>query len=100
MTNGFFSLQTPRDLFEKLKREYGRLVSRPTDSDVAWNLFVTADHLIDWLHPTSPDERTKIRRQTVIGRVCAPLRNTAKHFNSDPDRHASATHTDTVAGAF
>jgi hypothetical protein len=49
MDDGFFTLQTAHDLFAKLQREFDRLSARPTDIDVAWNFFVTADHLVDWV---------------------------------------------------
>jgi hypothetical protein len=46
---GFSTLTTPKELLRKLEREYARLQADPTDVDCAWNFFVTAEHLPDWV---------------------------------------------------
>jgi len=48
---GMFELRAPKDLRAKLRREYERLKSDPNDPDTAWNFFVTAEHMLDWLFP-------------------------------------------------
>ena len=45
MTEGFFDLKTPEDLLKKLEREYERLQQHPHDVDMAFNFFVTAEHI-------------------------------------------------------
>jgi hypothetical protein len=82
--HGFFGLRTPQDLLKKLEREYGRLVAAPFDSDAAWNFFVTANHLVDWIWPSaSAKQQAQERRADAIPRICEHLANGAKHFSLD-----------------
>jgi hypothetical protein len=96
MTNGlvgFFHLQSPEDLFMKLQRDFRRLRSNPADSDAAFDFFVTATHIPEWLRraqrlhkpPTSPRERALLA-------ICAHLGNGAKHFVVN--RHDAVQHGD------
>jgi len=48
---GLFQLQTARDLLAKLGHDYERLRNSPNDAYVAFDFFVTAEHILDWLHP-------------------------------------------------
>jgi hypothetical protein len=57
----FYDLKTPRDLLRKLEREHDRWKADPLNVDLAWNFFVTAEHLPDWIYyqdmPTSGTKR-------------------------------------------
>jgi hypothetical protein len=52
--HGFFELTTPHHLLQKLTREYEEWKKDPLNVDRAWNFFVTAEHLPDWLAQTDP----------------------------------------------
>ena len=45
MSHWYF--ETATDLLAKLARELGRMSESPADADVAFNFFVTAEHLLD-----------------------------------------------------
>lgn len=45
-----FSLDTSTDLL-KLKHDYERIKMDPTDQYVAFDFFITAEHIIDWVLP-------------------------------------------------
>ena len=47
---GFFEMTTPAHLLQKLEREYeGMEAGTAPTPDRAWNFFITAEHLPDWL---------------------------------------------------
>lgn len=92
---GFFDLMTPQDLLQKLEREYVRWTADPVNVDLAWNFFVTAEHLPDWIYhqemPTSgkvrPDllglqhgEPRDFRLSQALTRLCSHLASGGKHF--------------------
>ncbi len=85
MTEGFFDLKTPEDLLKKLEREYERLQQHPHDVDMAFNFFVTAEHIPDWLNDIA------IKKQHSLLRICSHLANGAKHF--EPTRHSAVSST-------
>lgn len=80
MQSGFFDLITPEDLFKKLKKEYEQFMQRPYDACAAYNFFVTAEHLPDWLH-------SKGIKNQILPRICSELANGAKHFGLKPFKH-------------
>ena len=82
---GFFDLTTPLHLLQKLEREYEAWKTDPLNVDRAWNFFVMAEHLPDWLGQTGPKalgghKITKFKRDRALTRICAHLANGAKHF--------------------
>jgi hypothetical protein len=91
-TEGFFTLQTLKHLLGKIEREYDRWKAEPMNVDFAWNFFVTAEHLPDWLARTDP---LALKGYTIeafkqsgsLTHVCSHLANGAKHFR--PTRHTA-----------
>ena len=84
-TTGFFALREPLDLLEKLRYDYRRLEREPTDSYAAFDFFVTASHMHEWLQrsgvswekPTAP--HTLAAYQAAY-HLCGEIGNGAKHF--------------------
>jgi hypothetical protein len=104
----FFDLKTPGDLLRKLEREYDRWNADPLNVDLAWNFFVTAEHLPDWIYyqdmpisgkprPDLLDGKTlydfKMDRAHPELRVCSHLANGAKHFHLGNTNLTSVTGT-------
>ncbi len=80
--HGFFQLEDARDLIIKLENDYSRLRDNPIDSFAAFDFFVTATHIPEWLRPLGlewqrPAEGTQER---AITDTCGHLGNGAKHF--------------------
>ena len=50
---GFYSLETPDDLFQKLRHDFERIKSNPMDVYAAFDFVVSADHMVDWVYPDS-----------------------------------------------
>jgi hypothetical protein len=95
---GFFDLQTPEHLLRKLEREHERWKADPLNADMAWNFFVTAEHLPDWLARTGPKllggfSIENFRRNQPLMRVCSHLASGGKHFRANPKRHMSVKGT-------
>jgi hypothetical protein len=86
-TEGFFEMTTPNHLLQKLERDYARLQQDPEDVDAAWNFFVTAEHLPDWLARTNPQALKGLtieafKQSGQLTRICSHLANGAKHFRA------------------
>jgi hypothetical protein len=97
---GFAELQTPEDLFGKLKHDFGRVSADPTDTYAAFDFFVTADNLVDWFHPDEPGDdgkasqaRMVMRRGNALLRVSWDLACGGKHFKLSDKRHKSVENT-------
>jgi hypothetical protein len=101
MTKGFFDLQTPQDLLQKLRRDFGRLKESPVDSYAAFDFFVTAYHMLEWRYRdrNKPDERTQTykKKENWFLPVCRQLANGAKHFQASG---GSVKDTNVHDGAF
>jgi hypothetical protein len=100
LAEGFADLQTPEDLFGKLKHDFGRVSANLTDTYAAFDFFVTADSLVDWLHPDEPGDdgkasqaRTVKRKDSALLRVSWDLACGGKHFKLLDKRHKSVEDT-------
>ncbi|PSL16780.1 hypothetical protein CLV44_101179 [Marinobacterium halophilum] len=78
-------LQTPSDLLKKLKHDFNRLENSPGDVYVAFDFFVTAEQMPDWI-----DDRS-IRKKHNVLTILSHIANCAKHFKVD--RHQSVEYT-------
>jgi hypothetical protein len=83
---GWGELQTAEDLAGKVQRDFKRLQSSPRNVDAAFDFFVTAFHLLDWVHPdTDPNYQTgrmALRTQEPLLDIAGHLCNGAKHFGA------------------
>jgi hypothetical protein len=77
MVEGFFELQTVKDLLRKLQHDSDRLKKSPVDSYAAFDFFVTAYHMLEWQY----DGRTQTYLENWF-QVCRRLANSAKHFQA------------------
>lgn len=83
----FFQLTSSAQLFQKMESDLAALTASGSDSRLAFNFFVTAEHLPDWLH-----QRELVRKHALL-RIVSHLANGAKHFTLDPKRHDSVDAT-------
>jgi hypothetical protein len=79
---GAFQLSRPIDLYDKLERELLKIHADPLDTDAAFNFFITAWHLLDWVLPgdDNKERRDQLRASTPILSVVSSLANGAKHL--------------------
>jgi len=97
---GLFELQSPQDLLEKLHHDYARLQQSPLDQYAAFDFFVTAEHMLDWLYPNDSQKRKNVRDQSVLLQVCSHIANGSKHFVASDKRHVSVKDARKNEGAF
>src|SRR5262245_24876821 len=95
--SGIFHLRTATDLREKLRRDLKKLKDEPLNADAAFNFFVTAEHMLDWVYPKKANrqKRTVARKNSVWLQVCSHLANGAKHFEVEDPQHDSVSSTGT-----
>jgi hypothetical protein len=79
----FFELRTAGDLFRKIEDDLKAMEASPGDARLAFNFFVTIEHLPDWLG------RRDLVKKTCLLRIISHLANGAKHFVLDNSRHNS-----------
>lgn len=87
--SGFGELRTPRDLVRKLEHDLRRMEESPEDQFAAFDFFVTAEHIVDWLHPNGKAERNALRSHNALLRVTSHVANGAKHFAATAKCHRS-----------
>jgi len=97
---GFFELQTPVDLFRKLEHDLRRLKSEPLNAYAAFDFFVTAEHMLDWIHPNDKTARQIERDSNPLLQVCSHLANGSKHFQATSAHHQSVEDARLHEGAF
>lgn len=99
---GLFELQTPHDLLEKLRHDLERLRDSPIDQYAAFDFFVTAEHLIDWLLPGDGKRaaREAQRNSDSLLQVVSHIANGSKHFEATAKHHQSVQDTETTNGVF
>lgn len=74
---GWFEMKSAADLMRKLERDFERLRENPRDAMSAFDFFVTAYHLKDWVEEDiDPSDHP-------ILQVCGHLANGAKHFKAE-----------------
>lgn len=97
---GFFELQTPQDLLRKLQHDYQRIQNSPLDQYAAFDFFVTAEHIPDWLYPENKAKQRQIRDSIVVLQICSHIANGSKHFEATANRHKSVKDASVHQGAF
>ena len=96
---GIFELNTPSDLLAKLERDYVKLCEDPLNVDAAFNYFVTASCMVDWVYPDQEkardqkESRTSLRNSNLILQICDDVATGAKHFTAKASHHKSVSET-------
>jgi len=78
-------LQRAEDLLKKLKWDLQRIENAPSDIYAAFDFFVTAEHIPDWIN------NNKIKNGNELLKVVSHIANGAKHFEVSDKRHKSVT---------
>ena len=88
---GFAELRDPRDLVQKLEYDLDRIRKSPKDQYAAFDFFVTAEHIVDWIHPNDRKEREAVRSSSSLLRITSHLANGVKHFEAKAKHHKSVS---------
>jgi hypothetical protein len=99
---GFGRLQAPVDLLRKLRHDYSRIGSDPSVEYAAFDFFVTAEHMIDWLLPGNANkkEREQLRASDPLLEITWDIASGVKHFVVEAPGHESVSHADVALAAF
>jgi hypothetical protein len=86
---GILSLESPGDLLRKLEHDVERLRAKKDDIYAAFDFFVTAEHMLDWLYPgyEGKSQRKKERDDSILLQVVSHIASGAKHFDSLGEHH-------------
>ena len=79
-------LQTARDLLAKLQHDFERLEADQNDDYAAWDFFVTAEHMRDWIDRPGGQSRPA---SSPLLKTVSHLANGGKHFELSPGRHSA-----------
>lgn len=80
---GFFELQSPLDLLNKMEADFRRLTDDPIDVYAAFDFFVTAHHLPEWLGKvrSSAGAARGDSYGLALRKICRQLATGAKHLD-------------------
>ncbi|HEV7388323.1 MAG TPA: hypothetical protein VGN73_06920 [Gemmatimonadaceae bacterium] len=98
--SGLFDLRTPRDLLAKLRHDLARIENNWSDTYATFDFFVTADHIVDWLHPNDRPGQQAERVKSPLLQLCYHISSGAKHFEATNPTHKSVLATELHPGQF
>lgn len=84
-----YKLETAFDLVVKLRHDLESLRSAPNDGYLAFNFFVTAETITDWIHPGRANQKNRetLRTSNIELQVCSHIANGLKHFDVEAKHH-------------
>ena len=100
MQPGLFRLRTAADLLAKLRHDRKRVQANPLDEYAAFDFFVTANHMPEWLHPNDGATRKAMRDASALLQICDHIASGAKHFAATHPKHQSVDDTGYHHGKF
>ena len=80
-------LATAADLFRKAEADLAAFDADPENTQIAFNLFVTIEHISDWL-----GKRAEVQQNAIL-RTVSHIANGSKHFGPLQPRHQSVVST-------
>jgi hypothetical protein len=72
-----------------LQHDFKRLQTDPSSEYAAFDFFVSAYHMLDWLHPNDKVSKEAEENATPLLQICSHLANGAKHFEARMKHHKS-----------
>jgi hypothetical protein len=102
---GFANLSNALDLLCKLRHDRTRMNSNIMDTYAAFDFFVTAEHMVDWLLPdvlgqSRREERKGFRNSNRLLQITSDIASGAKHFQALAQHHDSVDGLANVFGGF
>ena len=82
--SGFYTIKTPEELLNKARRDFDKLQNDKSNVDLAFNFFVTIEHMPDWLRMNRQSIKA-IKDSSPALRVCSHLASGIKHFEPFDD---------------
>jgi hypothetical protein len=98
--SGIFSLSTPTDLLNKARHDLERLRHNRCDTYAAFDFFVAARHLPEWLYYNDTNTREALFAQHIELRTSRHIADGGKHFIATDRKHRQVTSTSESSGAW
>jgi len=100
--SGLFSNTAPTWLVTKLERHLRTLQANPRDADTAFDFFVTAESLVDWLLPGRENKqaRRNLYDREPLLQVVSHIASGAKHYTVEAAHHKTVRSTRRTGGLF
>lgn len=92
--DGIFELRTPRALLDKAVHDLERLRQDPTDTYAAFDFFVTARHMPEWIFPGDKVKCNALFESHIELRICRHIADSAKHYLVRDPRHKQVRATE------
>ena len=93
-------MKTPADLAAKMQHDLTRMRAHSTDTYAAFDFFVAARHMPEWLFPNDHTAQEAFFAQHVELRVSRHLADGGKHFEATHRQHQQVAATTKSAGAW
>lgn len=97
---GSFNLRNATDLFRKLEHDLDRMRKDPSDGRPAFDFFVTALHMLDWVYPNDKGKKDAELKDNQLLLICSHIGNGSKHFRATRSYHNSVRDTVVHLGDF
>jgi hypothetical protein len=81
---------------KKLQHDLERMTKSPQDQYAAFDFFVTAEHILDWIYPDDKAAQKFLRSSNPLLRITSHLANGSKHFQAKAARHQSVKGTEKI----
>lgn len=98
--SGIFELRTAADLAAKMEHDLGRMRANSTDTYAAFDFFVAARHMPEWLFPNNRMAQDSFFAQHVELRICRHLADGGKHFEATHHQHQQVAAVERSNGAW
>jgi hypothetical protein len=99
-TGGIFELRTPRSLLDKLVHDLKRLRQNPTDAYAAFDFFVSARHMPEWIFPGNRVKCDALFNSHVELRICRHIADSGKHYIVKDPQHKQIKATEGTKSAW
>lgn len=97
---GIFELRTPRALLDKVVHDLKRLRQDPTDAYAAFDFFVSARHMPEWIFPGDTAKCNELFTSHVELRICRHIADSGKHYIVRDTRHKQVKTTNGTESAW
>jgi hypothetical protein len=86
-------LDNANALYGKLIRDFGKLEAAPRDQDAAYNFFVTAYHMHEWIAGNDQAVRRQLEADPLV-RVAGHIATRGKHFEASSPKWVQVVSTE------
>ncbi len=91
---GLWGIDSPEQLFKKLRSDFARMEAAPRDPYPAFDFFTTAYHMYEWVGEVTPARRKALESEPLL-RVAGHIATRAKHLTAKAEKWIQLVSTET-----